>query len=271
MISLKRTIAAIIVCLKPHVFLALCILLYICSVIIKTIQSGTGNSLRLGKQNDTTLTMSALIIIVASMWAIFLFLIARLELRNELEALLVLFQCSKRGLRFLGVVAFHIILLASVSLIVSAVVERLVPHARFSNGRLVIREIQNHYSKTDDEQVSRIRIDLPSVKVDKNQFVHKTERPTVRYYQLESRTRPINDIERGTNDLLLYKLWFTAIVYAFLYLFFENLVMFYVDMSLVEFVHEAFLIAVAKVTGIDLSDYPAGEMLLNPLVRRRLL
>lgn len=209
MVTLKRAIAATIVCFKPHVFLTLCILLVIGHSAIVATQKGVSNNWRVGKHYDLTLTMTTLILIVALVWTTFFIFIVRYELKNELDSVLVFFGCSKRGLRFLAVVGFHFLLLTVVALFVSNAVQRSIP----------------------DDQPSTIE----------------------RSYLVT-----------------VYKIWLTAIVYAFLYLILENVVVFYTDYSLVEFVHEVFLISVAKSTGIDLSDYPAGESLINPLVRRRM-
>lgn len=219
MASLKRFIAATIICFKPHVFLTLCILLVIAHSVIIAVHKSATSSWRIGRhQQDLTLTMTTVILFVALTWAAFSIYIVRFELRNELETLLILFQCSKRGLRFLGVVAFHWSLLIGVTMLVSAAVERSIPSS------------------------------LPS--------------EDLKYYPIAG--------ERDRSYLLtVYKIWLTAIVYSFLYLLAENTVMFYTDMTLIEFIHAAFLTLVARLTGIDLSDYPAGEMLFNPLVRRR--
>lgn len=218
MVNLKRTIAATIVCFKPHVFLTLCILLVIAHSVIIGIQK----SWRVGRHLDATFTMTVLISMVALIWAAFFSFVARFELTNELEALLVLFHCSKRGLRFLGVVAFHFIMLTLIVFLVSAAVERSIP-----------KEVMFGPSESWNQM------------------------------------RPVNRLDRGYL-LVVYKIWLTAIVYAFLYLLIENMTFYYTDLSLVEFVHGHFLDAVTKLTGIDLSDYPAGEMLFNPLIRRRI-
>lgn len=300
MVSLKRTIAALIVCFKPHVLLTLCIVLVIVHSVVIAIHRGASNSWRLGKQHDITLTMTTLILIVALIWAAFFIFIVRFELRNELESLLILFQCSKRGLRFMGVVGFHIILLTTVALIVSAAVERSIPielssshhyafnskHYRNSSAsslsssasfgarrsklqRVDIRLSTAHLADT----TTHTGLDLDAAKAapKSHQFVRPNDKIQIVPNSIES-DDPYSKRSGKERDNLLavYKIWLTAIVYAFLYLIIENLVMFYADMSLVEFVHESFLMVVTKVTGIDLSDYPAGEMLFNPLVRHRI-
>ena len=288
MVSLKRTIAGLIVCFKPHVLLTLCIFLVIAHSIIMAIQKGAGNSWRSGGQQDFTLAMTTLILIVALIWAAFFVFIVRFELRNELESLLILFQCSKRGLRLLGVIGFHVVLLAIVSFIVSIAVERSIPsinthkyaskNATLPENQASIYHLDAHIG--DDERMvdlhqssrgspiySRDEVETSSNNL-KGSTVIKFTRDRGEPFS-SNRYNGMSTIDR---DYLLtvYKIWLTAIVYAFLYLIMENVVMFYTDMSLIEFVHLNFLSIVAKLTGIDLSDYPAGEMLFNPLVRHRI-
>ena len=139
----KRAIAALIVCFKPHVFLTLCILVVIAHSMLMAIKKGTAlgtwrlvGSTTAGTasaeladmNNDMTLTMTVLIMIIALIWAAFFVFIVRFELHNELDSLLVLFQCSKRGFRFIGVIAFHVAFLAIVALLVSLAVERSIPN-----------------------------------------------------------------------------------------------------------------------------------------------
>lgn len=294
MVSLKRTIAALIVCFKPHVLLTLCILLVIAHSIIIAVQKGAGNSWRVSSQHDFTLAMTTLILIVALIWAAFFIFIVRFELRNELDSLLILFQCSKRGLRLLGVIGFHVALLVVVSLIVSATVERSIPSnigetSRTKNKMTQINNRSQSMLPLQTETVYHLEafIDDGESTVDLRQTAHSSSSV---HQQVESfnlrearvitfkprsheppaaRSNGVSMIDRKYL-LTVYKIWLTAIVYAFLYLIIENIVMFYADMSLVEFVHLSFLTMVAKVTGIDLSDYPAGEMLFNPLVRHRI-
>lgn len=206
--------------------------------------------------HDLTLTMTTLIMIVALIWAAFFIFIVRFELRHELDALLIMFQCSKRGLRFLGVIAFHVLLLTMVAVFVSMVVERSIPldepntyvnATRAYNQRSLSRE--SHAFSKGDQQI-------------KYKSAYKIR-------EISPGNHISDRVDRGYL-LTVYRIWLTAIVYAFLYLVCENLVMFHADMSLVEFVHELFLKSVARLTGIDLSDYPAGEMLFNPLVRNRI-
>lgn len=298
MVSLKRAIAALIVCFKPHVLLTLCILLVIAHSIIIAIQKGASNSWRVGKQHDFTVTMTTLILVVALIWAAFFIFIVRFELRNELESLLILFQCSKRGLRFLGVVGFHVALLTLVSLIVSATVERSIPNidgassgvagsgASQVNNRRQVATAATADSTTSKSVLGDIFIvvqdaeylDRDSALEYKQQqqrksrsLLHPLPSPGGQDLRLFNSTESLKSKQMDREYLLtVYKIWLTAIVYAFLYLIIENLVMFYADMTLVEMVHFAFLAMVAKVTGIDLSDYPAGEMLFNPLVRHRI-
>jgi len=220
--------------------------------------------------SELTIAMITLILLIALIWASFFIFIVRFELRSELESLLVLFQCSKRGFRFLGVIGFHLILLTTVTVIVSMAVERSIPPA--SN------------DATDNLAVST----MGQMKPKKNSITDPQDRgdasqtPTsckLRYSDLRSsrsqwkseryKTTGPSKVDRSY-IMVVYKIWLTAIVYAFLYLICENMIMFYTEMSLVEFVHHSFLLAIARVTGIDLSDYPAGEMLFNPLVRHRI-
>lgn len=290
MVSFKRAIAALIVCFKPHVFLTLCILLVIAHSMVIVIQRGTSDGWRLGKQHDITLTMTTLILAVALIWAAFFLFIVRFELRNELESLLILFQCSKRGLRFLGVIAFHVGLLALVAILVSTAVERSIPGEKTYKAT-----IDNYTMKADTNIIDSVQVENSDlIFVDTNytqssttngQITPSDRHSPVKLYNRASQSNRLLQVgyspkvkskttadARVGRDYLLtaYKIWLTAIVYAFLYLVMENLIMFYTDMSLVEFIHSGFLTIVAKLTGIDLSDYPAGEMLFNPLVRHRI-
>lgn len=276
MVTLKGTIAAVIVCFKPHVFLTLCILLVIIHSIVIAIEQGTSNNWRIGNQYDLTLTMTTLVLIVALIWAAFFLFMVRFELRNELESLLMLFQCSKRGLRFLGVVGFHALLLILVTTIVSLAVEKSIPVRS-----VVPLEARYHVKHLDNLKNNRsidthAEMSKGSQKAIEKISNHSELKGRLRYINDKFRQRPQKSSEdqgygRSDRDymLVVYKIWLTAIVYAFLYLLLENAVMFYSDMSLVEFVHYIFLRIVVRTTGIDLSDYSAGEMLFNPLVDRR--
>lgn len=307
MVSMKRSIAALIVCFKPHVLLTLCILLVIAHSIVITIQKGAGSSWRLGKQYDLTITMTTLVLIVALIWAAFFIFIVRFELRNELESLLVLFQCSKRGLRFLGVVGFHVGLLGLIALLVSLAVEKsLTPDAghelSYENstqhhqlaGKRPIADEEFNGATRRDLGVRRLAQASDTMEVifedDEDGFLETATAQQRRRGRLavdgklqlrspppvggRNNRRLVLDPRKSKLDraylMTVYKIWLTAIVYAFSYLVIENVIMFYADMSLIEFVHDSFLMLVARLTGIDLSDYPAGEMLFNPLVRHRI-
>lgn len=272
MFSLKRTIAAVIVCFKPHVFLTLCILLVIVHSIIVAIHQGSSNSWRSGNHYDVTLTITTLVLFVALVWAAFFLFMVRFELRNELESLLMLFQCSKRGLRFLGVVGFHVFLLCIVTLAVSIAVEKSMPQAdttqleAASTGNDSIALKPGAVTPQETVNVFNNHSELGG----RLHFVGKSAK--LHSYRIasfkETHRRHKHHVDRNYM-LAVYKIWLTAIVYAFLYLILENMIMFYSDLSLVEFVHCIFLRMVARTTGIDLSDYSAGEMLFNPLVDRR--
>ena len=299
MVSLKRTIAGLIVCFKPHILLTLCIFIVIVHSICIAMHRGASNSWRVGKQHDMTLAMTMLVLIVALCWAAFFLFIVRFELRNELESMLILFQCSKRGLRFMGVVGFHIILLTTVAFIVSAAVERSIPNELGSNQHYSFnsKHYRNaspssssslssssscsfglHQSKLHRVDIHRTTAHLADTTIDTRLESNAAAKsPPNDKLHLVPGAMGANDAQsgpgargRGDNLLTIYKIWLTAIVYAFLYLIIENLVMFYADMPLIEFVHDSFLTVVTRVTGIDLSDYPAGEMLFNPLVRHRI-
>ena len=282
MARLKRIVAGIIVCFKPHVFLTLCILLVIAQSILIAVRRGTSTGWRLGEQHDITLTMTTLILVVALVWAAFFIFIVRFELSNELESLLVLFQCSKRGLRFLGVIGFHVGFLLVVALIVSAAVERSIPMPTSTGGSynnsLSPASWQTSQSSSDTYRLPAEKTKSVLYKLDASQTgcgssemssTEKWNRANIVYRPNEP-IKAKNDSRDRDYLLAIYKIWLTAIVYAFLYLIIENVIVFYADMSLVEFVHFSFLALVTKVTGIDLSDYPAGEMLFNPLVRHRI-
>lgn len=276
MVSLKRTIAGVIVCFKPHVFLTLCILLVIVHSIIVAINQGSSNSWRSGDHYDLTLTMTTLVLFVALIWAAFFLFMVRFELRNELESLLMLFQCSKRGLRFLGVLVFHVLLLCAVTVIVSMAVEKSMPNLELLQQTTKTPEIVLDNNSLVTESTSTKQVEPVS------KFKNQTQLGgRLRYVGDSTRLYPyrvaayrprMKEVgQRVDRDYMLavYKIWLTAIVYAFLYLILENTIMFYSDLSLVEFVHCKFLRVVARTTGIDLSDYSAGEMLYNPLVDRR--
>lgn len=284
MIELKQVIAATIVCFKPQIFLVICIILVIVHSIFQAIHRGEDGGIFIARQPDLTLTMTTVVIIVALIWgALFVFLI-KYELRTEVECLLTLFHCSKRGLRFLGVVAFHVGLVVLVAVLVSMAVEKTVPlenNLKISNGRFVFGGRQNHRSRMVEYQsfseTSKCTPgkDPPCVS-ERKAFISHLNEPE-RHDQTNVREHHSNFSPEGLSYSIanmkyistVYKIWLTAIVYAFLYVVLENLIMFHADMSLIEFVHEVFHNIVTKLTGIDLSDYPAGEMLINPLVRRR--
>lgn len=269
MVDSKKVIAAIIVCLKPHVFLTLCIILVIVHSTLVALQRGISIGWRADMQQDVTLTMTILILFVAVMWATFFIFMVRFELRGEMESLLALFQCSKRGLRCLGVLAGHLILLTTVALLVSAIVENAMPISSFKGDKLLLNDGYTYYKINDVKKMQSLLKERSEDVVQRRiDYLHiqpvSTSRSSNNKILFETNTT----IDRAYL-LMVYKVWLTAIIYSFIYLILENMSMFYADMSLVEFIHEGFLCAVTKLTGIDLSDYPAGEMLFNPLVRRR--
>lgn len=169
----------------------------------------------------------------------------RYEIQNEIESLLTLFQCSRRGLRFLGVVFFHLLLLMSVTVIVTKIVDG-THRARKPPSEMPTAKLQS-----DSQQVGTAPLD--SVE---------------HYTKSDAKVLEQRSDQQGLS--IIYKIWLVAILYALIYLTLESIVLQYVDLSLVEFINDVFLDSVARITGIDLSDYPAGEMYLNPLVRRRL-
>lgn len=271
MVNSKRIIAAIIVCLKPHVFITLSIILVIVHSIVIAFQRGISLNWRVDVDQDVTLSTSMLIIAIALMWGAFFIFMINFELRSEMNSLLVLFQCSKRGLRFLGVLSCHVILLTFVALLVSLMVERSIPIGGFKSEKLVPKK-SDDYTHREINEIKKTRsifIDNPE-ELGRHRFdyLHTPPVPTSQNSVSKNFLNSRAKMDRGYL-LIVYKIWLTAIVYSFTYLVLENMSMFFADMSLVECIHEGFLHAVAKLTGIDLSDCPAGEMLFNPLVRRR--
>lgn len=68
--------------------------------------------------------------------------------------------------------------------------------------------------------------------------------------------------------ILVYSLWSSAVTYSFSYFITELIfTAFDGEETLVEVIHNAFVKIFVKITGIDLSDYPAGESLDNPIER----
>lgn len=289
MTSVKRLIAAFIVCFKPHIFLTICILAIILHTIKEALYRGIGSNWHNDNPSDTTITMTTIALLVVLIWSSFFIFMCRFELRNEQESLLILFQCSKHGFRFLGVVLFHLAFLAAVILIVSTLVNRSVRPARQKEFNSAI----NLYSRLDRRHQSLSDTDARGPTKASDQMHHVTQLPGRHFrYNLMDFDAVDHRVEEDVNshvnhknnirnpstthgpnrDYLstVYKIWLTAIVYCFFYLIIENAVMFNTGMCLIEFVHTIFLNVVAKTTGIDLSDYPAGEMPFNPLVRRRI-
>lgn len=232
----------------------LSVLTVIAQSVMVAIQKALNSSWRADKQAPFFVT----VFVIFLFWITFFTIILRYELQNELDSLLTLFQCSRRGFRFLGVVFFHVILLLTVVLLVSNIVERT-------------HKVENQTSLSPGGEFI-VSAELP---------LH----PTSTQHLSMSRTTSVGDIDGVRKDIAvpevrrnkdhrylttIYKIWLTAIIYAFLYLTLENLILLYADSTLIEFVHTTFLQLVARLTGIDLSDNPAGEMLLNPLVRRRI-
>lgn len=294
MISLKRAIAAFIVCFKPQCLLTLCILLVIAQSIVIAIQKGAPFSIISGSRRDTnqdhdhhheqqqqskselTFTMTTIVLVVALIWASFFISVIRYELRNEIESLLILFQSSKRGLRFLGVVFFHIGFLILVTCLVSSAVERSANLDVTSSDNDIYEQNQINFKATRQEEIVDNR-NQQTIKLSTGLNRYNSGKPHLinrasgeSYYGKSNINKSSKSILSDDRVYLkrVYKIWLTSIVYAFLYLIIENVVMIYEDMTLIEFIHGVFLKAVAKLTGIDLSDYPAGEMLINPLVRR---
>lgn len=271
-LSLKRTIAGLIVCFKPHVFLTISILLVVIHSILVALERGMRYGWKLvgSNSNDITLTMTTIVLILALVWATFFIFMVRYELQNELESILSMFQCTKRGLRFLGVLAFHVILLTTVACLVSPLVNRSLNNSNYKTSRQPINTMSGgRFENYHDQKRHKMTIigsdhmnnDNSFYKNSNNEYMKRNANSTYHPYQFGS----------DKNYLVtVYKIWLTAIVYAFIYLIIENIVLFHSDMSLIEFVHLAFVELVTRITGIDLSDYPAGEMPFNNLMRRRL-
>lgn len=282
MFELKQAIAAIIVCFKPQIFLVVCIILVIIHSIFQAIQRGASSGFLVAKQqSDFTLTITTVVVLVAFIWGILFILLIKYELRSEVECLLTLFHCSKRGLRFLGVVAFHIGLVVLVALLVSMAVEKTLPDGKSNatralNGRYTLDSDRHHSRSALVERPSYSEIrSVPSCISSDDRCNQRKEtvgpehvEPVANHIKIQNVESLAQSVANRRYISTVYKIWLTAIVYSFLYVVIENLVMFHSDMSLVEFVHEAFHSIVTKLTGIDLSDYPAGEMLMNPLMRR---
>lgn len=276
MLQLKQVIATTIVCFKPQIFLVICIILVIIHSILQAIQRGASSGFPVANQHDFTLTMTTVVVLVAFIWAILFILLIRYELRSEVECLLALFHCSKRGLRFLGVVAFHIGLVVLVGVLVSMAVEKTLPDGNTTttfDGRYLPSDRHKFRSAVVESlshREARSTCDsADDVCVKKRETFNLDHVEPVSGYTEDQKAEILSqNLANRKYVSTVYKIWLTAIVYAFLYVVLENLIMFHSDLSLVEFVHETFHIIVAKLTGIDLSDYPAGEMLMNPLVRR---
>lgn len=258
-------------CLKPHVFISLSIILVIIHSIVIAFQRGISLNWRVDVNQDITLSMSMLIILLAIFWGAFFAFMIKYELRSEMNSLLALFQCSKHGFRFLGVLSGHVILLTFVALLVSFMVERSVPINDFESETLVTKT-SGEYATPEINEIKKTRSifrhNLEESDRHKYDYLHIQPVQSSQNRVSKSFLDPRANVDRGYVTIV-YKIWLTAIIYCFTYLVLENMSMFFADMSLVEFIHEGFLHAVAKLTGIDLSDYPAGEMLFNPLVRRR--
>lgn len=269
--NLKRFIAASIVCFKPQIFLTICILVIIVHSILIVIRSGVGMTWRTVRPIEISPTVFTMILFGFALWISFMLLICRTELQTELESVLVLFQCSKRGLRLLGVVVFHIAFVAIVSWMVSGLVNRSLMLSKSNREDISFNsmaEVDINYFRNSN----RVQLKTPS-KVD----VYSEEEQNLGDINYETIFERKFTMDKQTNfstnsyPAKVYKIWLTAVIYCFLYVFFENVIMFHTDMTLVEFVHAGFLNLVTKLTGVDLSDYPAGEMLFNPLVRRRII
>lgn len=244
MTTLKKFIAGWMICFKPHVFLTLSILYVVTHSVILVIFKDRENQ-HILRHYEYPLMVTTLVITIGIFWLAFFVFVIRFELRNELDSLLILFQCSKRGLRILGVVAFHIIFLVSVAILVSMAIESSINNEQQSEEEYLDYNYGKRYNSKTIKSIYSFNYN--------QSLLHEADQQLNRAHLV-----------------IFYKIWLTAILYSFLYLMVENITMFYTDQSLIEFVHEKFLHSVARLTGIDLSDYPAGEMLFNPLVRRRL-
>lgn len=244
MTRMKRAIACIIICFKPQALLMVCILTVILHSIVYAIQKAITSNWRTDKQISIVIS----IVIIVALWVTCLTFMLRYEIENEIETLLTLFQCSRRGLRFLGVVIFHIFLFLAVITLVSLFVDKT---HRIDTLNSVTYSSASHVSHKA-QHVTRLLVqdrDLTRIKPGSGRVDRRLD---------------------NQHLAVIYKIWLTALLYAFVYITLEHIITFYADLSLIEFVHGAFLYSVAKLTGIDLSDYPAGEMYFNPLVRRRL-
>lgn len=321
-VDTKRLLASLIVCFKPHVFLTISIILVIIRSLFAALERGTNDYSKTRQASDITILMVSVIALIAFGWATFFAMMVRYELQSELNSTLVLFQCSKRGLRFLGVIFFHILLLLSVLWLTSSAVERSVPkefarphqsiflnsnkyHTQRTSSIVIGKAQINHRvmhlrSQQDDSFIGPLnqpnnmnkqhqkqqqqndqltastishylRNDPPDrykqISYDENKEAHSNTHIPIRTRKGASQMSYTNSDR--FHIVAIYTIWLTAIVYSLTYLILENIVMCYNDVTLIEYVHSVFLHGVAKLTGIDLSDFPAGEMLFNPLMRRR--
>lgn len=68
------------------------------------------------------------------------------------------------------------------------------------------------------------------------------------------------------NIIFTYTVWICSILYSFFYFLLEEIViLFSREDTLVEFIHLLFIKFTIKTTGIDLSEFPLGESIYNPI------
>lgn len=258
MIDSKRTIATIIICLKPYTVVLLSINLSLFTIFPLTMEKSNS-----GEKQPMVMFVGCLIA------TIFLFLtlcLMRHEVEGEVENLLIHFHNSRRGLRFLGVAFFHLIFILLVVSVVSTLVDKAVPKQIPTNNHRyhINRYHRKYYPNTTIVSKHSIRT-LPN----QDYFGRDIDDSTK---QIGSRRHPTKYLKESERNLhvLIYKVTITTIIYTCLYFLLESTLAFYNDSNIIEFVHQTFVDFIILTTGIDLGDYGAGEMHFNPLIERRI-
>lgn len=270
MITLKTMIAGFLVCFKPSIFITICCILILIRLVVEAIMQAFifGWQASFSPSTDTNRTVTPVIIIFMMLWlwfCLFSYMFS-FGVDQEMESILLLLQCSKRGFRLLGVVSFHLVLFGAVALLTASLVGQFEGNKIYSDHEARPRHHQQ-YQRLQEIEKTGLRSDG-----NLGRRLEMRSKGRVSQYRSLPAQRPSNRPKSDIAFLVtIYQMWMTAIIYCFTYLIIENVVMYYTDLNLIEFIHFIFLFLVARITGMDLSDNPAGEMRFNPLVRRRLV
>lgn len=287
----KRAIIVFLICLEPFSFAVICIsysliqffLIYIHKSRIK------------GFAYLWLFLITSLLLMVT-----YLARILRYRIDYELEPLMLRFQSSRRGLRVLGVVLFHLLFICGVIALVYPINPEPAlysnrPHFRHQNRvRLYGAKPSRIIDQFNGFKVARARYrtfsrnDIVGFNINKHgsfdeKLLKRLQANNVLYLRsnstgaakIEGRSRSLSSSSSSLDQehldhLLACKSIIVACVYSVMYFILERITELMYDSSVIDAIHELFVKLVLVLFGFDLGDYVGGEMHFNLLMERRI-